>query len=743
MKRILLLTTLILTITTKALAIEEEPQIDTLVAVDQVSVSTIKQGLNLYRQAVASTIISAAEVERKGITAIKDVSQSIPNLHIPDYGSRTTSSIYIRGLGARIDQPVMGLNIDNVPYLNKNAFDTEVMEIERVEVLRGPQSTLYGRNTMGGVMNIYTISPFNYQGARISSEYSSGNSYKLRASIYSKHSQKLATAISAYYTSSDGFFENQYSGELCDWEKSAGARLKVSYRADSGLRVENTTSASKLEQGGYPYQQIESGEVNYNQPATYDRAMVSNGTTVKYQGKNYSIASISSYQYIDDDMFFDNDFTQYDYFTLRQAIKEHSLTEDILYRSERNSPYNFLLGAFGFFKHQKMDAPVTFKEYGIDNLILENINANLGSYYYEWDSPDFMLGSEFTNQTFGGALYHESKYEARRWSTTIGLRIDYERATLNYRNFTETSCTAYNGAGELFLNKVISIDESDKSSLDFLEILPKVNLLYKIGAYNQSTLYASISKGYKAGGFNTQMFSDILQERVMEEFGVSFGSSYETDEIISYKPEHSWNYEVGSHLESPNGAFTTDLALFYIDCRDQQLTVFPEGQTTGRMMTNAGRSRSFGAELSSAVNITERLRATASYGYTNAKFVEYTSGNDDYSGNFVPYAPQHTLFAELSYWQPINLSWLERVGLEFNTSGAGKIYWNEENSLSQPLYTLLGSAIRFENKSYSLSLWAKNILNESYNTFYFMSMEREFVQQGRPRTIGATLTINL
>lgn len=741
MKKLALLTIFLLT--SLSLSAKEEPQIDTLVSVDQVSVSTIKQGLNLYRQPVAATILSAKEIENKSITAIKDVSVSVPNLHIPDYGSRTTSSIYIRGLGARIDQPVMGLNIDNVPFLNKNGFDTEVMDIERIEVLRGPQSTLYGRNTMGGVMNIYTLSPFNYQGLRIGAEYSSGNTYKLRASLYSQHSEKLATAASIYYNSTDGFFENSYTGELCDWEESYGARLKVSYRGNKGLRIENTTAASALEQGGYAYRLIDSDEVNYNQPASYDRISASNGTTVKLQRDNYSLASITSYQYLDDDMFFDNDFTELDYFTLRQAIKEHSITEDIVYRSEKDSPYNFLFGLFGFYKHQKMDAPVTFMEYGIESLILQNINDNLGSYYYGWDESEFMLGSNFTNQTYGAALYHESTYSGDRWAITAGLRIDYERATLNYRNFTDTNCTAYDANGNVFLNKEISIDEGDKSSIDFLEILPKVNAIYRLGRYEQSSIYASISKGYKAGGFNTQMFSDILQQRVMEEFGVSFGTSYDTDEIICYKPEHSWNYEIGGHIETPNRALKTDLAIFYIDCRDQQLTVFPEGQTTGRMMTNAGHSRSYGAEVAANAKLSERWRLSTSYGYTNAKFLEYTSGNDDYAGNFVPYAPQHTYFAQLSYTQPLNTNWAESISFEASSNGAGKIYWNEENTLSQPLYSLVGATIRIDHKNYSLSFWAKNILDESYNTFYFMSMSNEFVQSGRPRTIGTTLTINL
>ena len=112
----------------------------------------------------------------------------------------------------------------------------------------------------------------------------------------------------------------------------------------------------------------------------------------------------------------------------------------------------------------------------------------------------------------------------------------------------------------------------------------------------RNTLYATVSKGYKAGGFNTQMFSDVLQQQVMKQMG--FGSLYDVADVVTYKPEKSWNYEVGAHLSTPSHKVQADLALFYIDCRDQQLTVFPEGQVTGRLMTNAGRTRSFGGEAS-------------------------------------------------------------------------------------------------------------------------------------------------
>ncbi len=164
----------------------EELPADTTIAVDRIQVTAIKQGMALRSQPVASTIVGERAIERGHVDALKALSQTVPNLHLPDYGSRMTSSIYVRGLGTRIDQPVIGLNIDNIPVMQKNDFDVELADAERIEVLRGPQSTLYGRNTMGGVINVYTLSPLQYEGIRIGMEYASGNTCRLRASCYER-----------------------------------------------------------------------------------------------------------------------------------------------------------------------------------------------------------------------------------------------------------------------------------------------------------------------------------------------------------------------------------------------------------------------------------------------------------------------------------------------------------------------------------------------------------------------------
>ena len=227
----------------------------------------------------------------------------------------------------------------------------------------------------------------------------------------------------------------------------------------------------------------------------------------------------------------------------------------------------------------------------------------------------------------------------------------------------------------------------------------------------------------------------------MSEMG--FGTVYDADKVVSYEPEYSWNYELGGHFSCMEGAVRGDFALFYIDCRDQQLTVFPEGQVTGRLMTNAGRTRSFGGEASLLATLWRNLDLQVAYGYTRATFVKFDTGKADYAGNFIPYAPQHTLYAGASYTLRTGWNWLEYVIFRVAANGAGRIYWNEANTFSQPFYALLEASIRFEHRHWAVDVWGRNLTDTRYDTFYFMSIGNSFLQRGRPRTFGVSLSITL
>ena len=128
---------------------------DSSLALPEISVvAQIKQKSNLRNEPVSSSVLNFAEVEKRGVQTLHDLSLFTPNLYMPEYGSKMTSSIYIRGLGSRMDNAAVGIYVDRMPVLNKNGFDTDLWDITRIELLRGPQSTLYGRNTIGGIINV-------------------------------------------------------------------------------------------------------------------------------------------------------------------------------------------------------------------------------------------------------------------------------------------------------------------------------------------------------------------------------------------------------------------------------------------------------------------------------------------------------------------------------------------------------------------------------------------------------------
>lgn len=725
--------------------------VDTLQNIEQVTVvaPAAKQTFSLRRQPISSTVLSPAAIERERVLSVKDLSAVVPNFYQPDYGSRMTSSIYVRGFGARIDQPVVGVNVDEIPYLNKNSYDFDLFDIARIEVLRGPQGTLYGRNTIGGQLNIYTLSPLGYSGVRASAEYGTGNTVRAKASYYGRVSDNFGISVGGFYTRTDGFFDNAYDGSDCDRGHSAGGRVRMVWQGADGWSIDNVASVGSSLEGGYAYclYDEESGTVspvNYNGPNSYERVNVTDGFVVKHEGEKMLFTSATGYQYLYDRMLIDNDFTPRSLFTLVQQQREHALTEDIVLRSNDDSRrWQWITGAYGFYKRLRMEAPVTFLEDGIGDLILGAANAGIQS-VMPWaelmiEESAFDIASNFEIPTYGLALYHESSLRAGRWRFTAGLRLDYEASRMDYDNYTSIH---YRLSPMMPQFKELSMPFAGRERMDFLELLPKFAVNFSTGV---GELYVAASRGYKAGGFNTQIFSDILQNRLMAAMMEDMGmpaqpSPYNEASATTYKPEYSWNYEAGGHLAFAEGCVRTDFSLFWIECRDQQLTVFPEGTTTGRMMSNAGRSRSRGVEVSLSWNPTTRLGVWGSYGFTDARFVKFDDGEADYAGNVLPYAPRNTVSLGATYRLHVGARMLDDVVVNCSWQGAGKIYWNESNTLSQNFYSQLGASVDLHKGDFTLSLWGRNLTGTDFYTFYFKSVGNSFFSHGKPRRLGITLS---
>lgn len=701
------------------------------------------------------TYLSRRSIERLNIISMKQVSEIAPNFYIPDYGSRMTSSIYMRGIGARIDQPAVGLMVDDVAILNKDNYDFDLQDISRITVTRGPQSSLYGRNSMAGMITINTVSPMEFTGIRAAFEASSGNTYKASAAIYLRPAYNWGTSVSADFTRIGGFFTNVHSGAKADREESGSARWKTEFRGsgNSRLSITNTAAVNFNRQHGYPYTYIETNQINYNDTCFYQRFGFTDGLSIKAVAGSVNLTSKTSVQYIDDNMTLDQDFLPVSYFTLTQKRREWAFTEDFTIDGSlsipigNNSKYSWLAGLFGFYKRGRMSAPVVFKETGIENLIISHRNEINPIYPIIWDEDSFTLESEFVNPVSGIAVYHRSALSlSQRLNVELALRLDYENTRLNYNNRCLTAYTTLDASNPnqeptIFSHHNIDLADEGRLNKSFLQFLPRLNISYSTNFDAFSSVYLTIAKGYKAGGYNNQMFSDVLQQSLMGTMGLS--PKYDVASIVGYRPEKSWNFEVGTQLFGrDNHDITGNLSLFYIDCRDQQLTMFPDGTTTGRIMTNAGHTRSAGIELQ-ATYIPSRLpdfAVRASYGFTDARFLTFHNGIKSFDGNRVPYAPANTMFVDITYGLKMrSLAWLERITFSANCRGIGDIYWDEENLQRQPFYIQAGANIRFERNDASLDLWVENLTDSRFTTFQYKSIGNTFYQSGKPRRFGITL----
>ncbi len=719
---------------------------DTTQRLGEVTVTAIKQSADLRLEPIASTIITPIQIERFNITSMKGVSELAPNFYIPDYGSRMTSTIYVRGLGARIDQSAVGMTVDNVPFLNKDAYDFDLTDIERIEVLRGAQSALYGRNTMAGQINIYTLSPLHFQGYRAAATIGRGPETKLSLSAYRLLKPSLGMSLSANFLYSDGFYKNACNSKKVGTDKSFNIRWKTEWKASERLTLNNTASFSLSRQGGYPYQLADAQHISYDDTCYYRRNAVADGLTVKYKAPGFTLSSITSFQYIDDEMTLDQDFTPENIFNLTQQRHELALTQDLVIRGSRKK-YSWLGGLFGFYKNTRSQAPVTIHDQGIAKLITDRINNNPAiPISLEWNDPQILLGDDFKAPVWGLAAYHQSSLSLGDFNLTAGLRLDYEHSALRYHSFTSTAYTIVMPGGRVRVPQEINIDNADRLTQHFLELLPKFTLAYTLPTPGKSDLYLSVGKGYKSGGFNTQMFSDVVQQEMMQQMmqsmpGGGTPAPYSVADIINYKPEKSWNYEVGTHVACADGRVNCDLALFLIDCRDQQLTMFPQGTTTGRITTNAPRSRMWGAEAQIRFAPMSRLSFNLNYGYTNARFTNFIVNETNYANNRLPYAPAHTLFASSTYRQPLPFR-VHTIEFTLSGRGVGRIFWNEENSLSQPFYAQLSASVTAKTKLADFELWGENLTATKFDVFYFKSMGNNFLQRGKPIRFGLTLRFN-
>lgn len=774
-------------------------------------VSAIKENGVLRQQPASVAVVSSEQMRAKNISSLKGMGSQMANLFIPEYGSRLTSSIYIRGIGSRMNSSAVGLYVDNIPYVDKSSFDFNFYDIERIDMMRGPQGTLYGRNTMGGLLRVFTKNPFNYTGTDLKLGFATGDSHRnVSLTHYHRVSDKFAFSTSGYYEGSNGFFRNITTGEKADGIQSGGGRIRGIFKANDRLSFDLTAAYDYSDEGAYPYFYTGSltgneefaeciGKISNNRESKYRRSMFNAGLNIEYIGKGWMMNAITAYQNLNDRMFMDQDFLVADIYTLEQRQRINTLSEEVVFKSTKQGVWEWLTGVNAMYQGMNTDGPVVFYEDGL-RWLEQTINVNMPdvksipslskmgfqSMGVNLRGNNLLMDSQFKTPVLNLAFFHQSTLNlAPHFSATLGFRLNYEKMSMKYCAPADVdygfALKAASPASPMNVNLQDLRAElrgyDGKIRNDYFNILPKITLKYDLG--NNSNVYLSVAQGHRSGGYNIQMISELLQGAMKNAMmkGIITGvETYMTDlaaknpmmpasvitsvtntmkenmpvtddpaiEQMEFKPEKSWNYELGTHLNFSNAVsrLAIDVSAFYSRIFDQQITRFTN-IGMGRMMVNAGRSESYGAELS-ACYMYKDLMFTGNYGFTNATFLEYEDGKgNDYKDKYVPFVPKNILNLGVAYvLHPRNVFNRKEkfditLGVDFN--GTGRIYWTENNNVSQPFYTTLGAHIAFETKNVSLILWSKNLTQKKYNTFYFESVGRGFEQHCKPIQAGIDL----
>ncbi|MDD3309779.1 MAG: TonB-dependent receptor [Dysgonamonadaceae bacterium] len=659
-------------------------------SLDSIVVTNIKQPYSKWLQPTSISSINSNVIELKQIREMKDFSAFIPNFIMIDRDSKLTSSVFIRGVGSIINAPGVAMYVDGVPHFEKSSFDINLMAIDKIEFLRGPQGTLYGRNAMGGIILVHSKSPFIHQGTKIQLRYGRFNDINFSVSHLNRLSNKFAYSISGEYEHSDGFIPNIYTKKNADKLNSTSINSRLEWRPTNKLSFRLINGFNLTNQGAFTYGLVDTTKnwvdsINIDHESSYKRKIYDSGLQINFRNNYIWLSSQSSIQLLNDNYTVDQDASPKNLYYAIQTEDQFLLAQEINIHSLNESWYEWNAGVFAFNHQIKRGTDVFI------NMV----------------KPNYQLEKRYNDYNRGFALFHQSSFRLTpSLNLEAGIRYDYENANSVHIE-----------------NKIIEGQKTligdYNSPLTFKQWTPKISAQYSLT--NKTHIYATIAKGYKTGGFNTV---------------------FEKPEERTFQPEKSWNYEIGTKISLLQNKLNLETAFFYIDIKDQQVKQLIDLQ--GVKIYNAGKTVNKGIEFTLIAMPINNFNVNLSYGFTDAKFKEYIYSNKlDYSGNYLPFIPRNTLSAGGVYTINHHSILWDRLDIGANYIGMGKIYWHENNKINQPFYNLINASLTFYQNNMTLTFWGKNITNTKYLGYYFESAGKKLGKPGKPMSFGISASYRI
>ena len=680
---------------------------------NEVVVTAQKREEALQQLPLSITALSAKQAEAYRLWNSKELTAIVPNLYAADPGDKRVVA-GIRGIATTSYDPAVATYIDGVNQFNLDTYIDPLFDIERIEVLRGPQGTLYGRNAMGGVINIITRQPGNQ--ATGFAEVNIGNYGTQRYSAGVRVpvvKDKLWAGAAGLFDGWNGFYTNEFNNSHYDKQHSIVGNYYLKWQASKKLSfVLNAKHNNNRNNGPFP---LTTGiEESFSKPYVLNQNAITQmqdnilntSLVAAYTGAHFNFSWQTAYQtnyriYEDP---IDADFSPIDGLTLinnygRDWNKVKVLTQEIRFTSPAGatSPLKWTAGTYLF--HQ-------------DNPTKQGLHfGEDAAYVGSPDDKNYTLINSAKAKGSGVALFAQATYALTgKLDLTGGLRYDYEKKKQAVLGQYQPD-----GAPE----PLFDFRSDTAASTHFSAFAPKLGLAYH--ASDNRLFFATFSKGYRAGGL-TPLSSDPSLPA-----------------LFAYKPEYSNNIEAGLKNTFSNNHLVLNLTAFYTIVSDVQVPtlILPDAVT---ITTNEGRLTSKGIEAEVAATPVKGLELDYSFGYTDAKYTDLKvaqSGSEvNLKGRRQLFTPDVTSMLAAQYSLPVQAAGKLRLVLRGEWKYLGTEYFDLANTIRQAPHSLLNTRVGLRSKNIELFFWGRNLTDKRYISYAY---DFGGIHLGDPKTYGVTV----
>jgi iron complex outermembrane receptor protein len=677
---------------------------------DELVVTAEKKEELLQKIPAGITALNAKQINAFGLWNTKEITGIIPNLYSADPGdARDVSSV--RGITTSSYDPTVATYIDGVNQFSLDTYIPTLFDVERIEVLRGPQGTLYGRNAMGGVINIITKQPNNASSGFADISIGNYNQQRITAGFKTPLiKDKLFFGASILSNKRDGYYTNEFTQSSYDNQNGLSGNYFLKYTISSRWDINlNFKQLANKNQGPFPLvfgteEALNNPyRLNQNSTTTMKDKTSNTGLSIHYRGNGFNFSSQTAYQqnyrYYTNPI--DGDFSPIDAISVINNYgskwnNNKVLTQDFKFTSapSSNSKLKWTAGAFLFYQ----DAPVKqATRFGIDaNLMM--IGDSL-----------FSIINTSTTLKKGFAIYGQATYAlSDKLNMSFGLRNDYENQRLSILGEYQRDPSP-----ELYTTTSDTLGRTN-----FNAISPKLSLDYQVN--NNSLWYGSYSKGFRAGGLSP-LSSDPSQPP-----------------LVGYLPEYSNNFETGIKNNWLSNKLILNIALFYTKVTDAQVPslILPDAITITK---NTGQLSSKGVEAELMFIPTKGLLLQYSFGATSASYDKLEIASQGASVNLAGkrpiFTPSSTSLLAAQYSYPVSSEL--KIMLRGEWKYIGTTYFDLANSIQQSPYHLLNAKLGMEYKRTALSFWAKNLAGAKYISYGY---DFGAVHLGDPAIFGTSFS---